>query len=271
MKSIEVYEKIIEAIRTVSGAQVTEPDIVKNAVEEIKKIKTSNDVKIQTAFCHQKPYAFFVKPDSLYSFKKTELGDLMFVVKFIARNEVFDYRSLFLQVKRDKECEKFDIAKHQWCFYSKIDAIDFKFGNKIYEDGNLEPIVWKAIAKPENFGDYLFIGEHFALDVPLKCINRQYSLGGKKFTFDLDEYSHCLKRNYYYSYPPFPCIDHFPLLDFLSPFGKGNKIEGVLGQFTELIYKKLKMIIDPPEEHWEFWEEDAKGGFGVIEVTFNEE
>lgn len=61
-----------------------------------------------------------------------------------------------------------------------------------------------------------------------------------------------------------------PLLDFLKPYGKGTKIKGPFIKFIHLIYKKLDMLLDPPEEHTGFWDEDQKG-FGIVEITYHEE
>jgi len=265
MKSKDIYKQIIEAIRVATKNCSTEPQIVREAISEIEKINLPSSVKIQTGFCHQKPYAIFVTPDNLYGFNRTELGDLMFVVKVVCNNIVIDYRSLFFQAKYDANFGRFKIEKHQQRFYSQISKIEFRFGNKVYSQGNVKPIAWRNISCPEDFGDYLLIGNGSVLDVSLKEINKQYDPSQRHFFFDLIQQTHVL-----------PCQKRFllnldnPLLNFLAPYGKGNKIEGMFEIFTELIYKKLGMIVDPPEEHEGFWEDD-KMGFGVVEVTYFEE
>jgi hypothetical protein len=88
---------------------------------------------------------------------------------------------------------------------------------------------------------------HFNYDLNLNC---------DCFYFKRRELGYC---NFY----------NKPLLDFLTPFGKGNKIEGNYKQFIDLIYKKLDMIPDPPEENEEFWLEEETEGFGIIEITIN--
>ncbi len=265
MNTTQVYEGIINALKVASENISNEPEIVKTAIDEINKINLPGNIKRQTGFCHQKPYALFVDPKEINQYKRTELGDLMFVVKFINRGECIDYRTLFFQAKYDKDFKKFKIEKHQQRFYSEIEKIDFKFGNKVYSDGNIEPIIWKHLTSAENFGDYFLIGSGRALDVGLTCINSQYDPSGNQFSFDIRQHYHIAPRHFSFGWE-----FQRPLLSFLSPYGKGNKVEGLLKIFTELIYKKLGMIADPPEEHQGYWEEDPSG-FGVVEFTFVEE
>lgn len=61
-----------------------EIDIVMEFEKEIRTNiahKFPQNISIRTVFIHQKPYAFFVNPSKICGKVKTELGDILFVVK----------------------------------------------------------------------------------------------------------------------------------------------------------------------------------------------
>lgn len=263
MSIINLYKGIIESIEDASYNCYSETMIVKKAINNISALKSPENVIINTGFCHQKPYAFLVIPDNLYKRKKTELGDLMFVIKIRVNDNIIDKRVVFFQVKYDEKFERFKIEKHQLQFYSQIDEIVFKFGNNVYKEGHSSPIIWSSISKPELFGDYLLIGNGKARDVSTNCICTQYMPDNDFFIWQVNEN----KRERNYESSRLYKLGN-PLLDFLKPFGKGTKIEGQFEKLVNLIYKKLNMEIDPPEENIGFW--DGEKGFGVIEINYIE-
>ncbi|MFW5879184.1 MAG: hypothetical protein ACOCUV_00005 [bacterium] len=268
MKTKEIYKKIIDSIETTISAVNGEVEIVKKSIDSINALTWNPNIKVRTGFCHQKPYAFFVTPDRVFDKVKTELGDYLFVIKYKDNDSIIDRRALFFQAKYNKTGNPFSIELHQFHFYRQIDKIDFRFGNSVYKSGGYNPILWLNISYPSNFGDYILLGDNFAIDILTKEIANQYE--HKKnghFTFNLG--SICDLWHFRKHHDFCCCGDYSPLFDFLTPFGKGNKIEGQFEHFIDLIYKRLGMIPDPPEEHEGFWEESDGSGFGVIEITIN--
>jgi hypothetical protein len=267
MTTLELYTQIRETIESAIGNSIGEVNIVDDSIKKINKLKLSPNINIQAGFCHQKPYAFFINPNKLYTKHKTELGDFLFVIKYVDNNIIIDKRALFFQAKYNKNRNPFSIEMHQFHFYQQIDKIEFKFGNSIYRSLGYKPIVWKNISAKNEFGDYFLIGDNFVIDCSTDTIASQYE--HKKqghFKFDLN-----LMRHYWhpFGYQGLFCKSNYPLFEFLLPFGKGNKIEGTFEIFINLIYKRLGMIPDPDEEHTGFWEENSRGGFGLIEITID--
>lgn len=268
MTTFELYQKIIDSLESVLSEETGEVNVVEKSILRLNETIWSPNVKIQTGFCHQKPYAFFIDPETLFTKKKTELGDFLFVVKYFDNNEIIDNRALFFQAKYSKNSSLFDIELHQFHFYKQIENIKFKFGNTVYNDLNINPIIWQNISKPNEFGDYILLCKDYALDMYTSEIAKQYKhLARGHFRYSLDlMFDQC----YYHRRHRFSCSHRFsPLLDFITPFGKGNKVEKQYKRFISLIYKKLKMIPDPPEEYEGFWEESKNGGFGIVEITIN--
>jgi hypothetical protein len=271
----KIYENILDSIKRATQMAIYnktgEVRIVFDSVEEIRKLEFGSNVEIQVGFCHQKPYAFLISPDNLFTKQKTELGDFLFVIKYIDNNRIIDKRAMFFQAKYNNKENRFSIELHQFHFYRQIHNIEFRFGNSVYkvnENINLIPIIWKNISESNQFGDYILLGKDFVIDISINEIATQYEhKKGGSFNYYLKllcDYCHFLTLN-----PVICCNNNRPLLDFLTPFGKGNKIQGQFEQFINLIYKRLGMIPDPPDENEGFWEEGNKSGFGLIEITIS--
>ena len=268
MNTQEIYYKLMEAIESATNSKTGEVKIVEDAINKIKELSWGPNITVQSGFCHQKPYAFFINPNSLFTKQKTELGDLLFVVKYTNNNRIIDKRALFFQAKYNNSSNQFQIELHQFHFYKQINNIEFKFGNSVYKNLGVIPIHWNNISTTNEFGDYILLGKNYAADLSTNEIASQYE--HKKnghFYYDLNflcarchcQRHHCKTR----------CTAKSPLFDFLTPFGKGNQIHGQFELFINLIYKYLGMISDPPEEHEGFWEESGKGGFGLVEITIS--
>lgn len=268
MTTQEIYKRIIDSIESAISNTTGEVRIVEDSINRIQGLSWNQNVKVQAGFCHQKPYAFFINPDNLFTKQKTELGDFLFVIKYIDGGRIIDKRALFFQAKYNNSGKQFSIELHQFHFYKQIDNIEFKFGNSVYRNLGLTPIIWKNISVANEFGDYILLGNTFVVDLSTNEIASQYE--HKKyghFNYDLDLICDCwhFRRHHY----EICCKSNSPLFDFLTPFGKGNQIHGQFELFINLIYKRLGMIPDPPEEHEGFWEEGSKGGFGLIEITIS--
>lgn len=264
MKNIvEVYKEILEKINKIKESTTGEIHIVKKIVEELKTINLPN-IKILTDFVHQKPYAYFLIPNQLFRKQRTELGDILFVVKYKEGEKIIDQRALFFQVKYSKDSMKFDFEAHQLWFYLKIHEISFTFGNRVFKNLKTEKIAWSKLSNRENFGDYFLLGSKDVVDISTKTISKHYThRESGKSKINLEEF--CFYKT------EFPCYTP-PLLDFLSPHGKGEQIEYTYKVFIDLIYKKIGMVPDPPLEHEGFWDgnENDNSGFGIIEITFND-
>ncbi len=89
MTTLEIYTQLIKTIETAIASSNGEVNIVNDSIKKIQGLKLSPNIKIQAGFCHQKPYAFFINPNELYSKQKTELGDFLFVIKYIDNKLLF--------------------------------------------------------------------------------------------------------------------------------------------------------------------------------------
>lgn len=269
----EIYIKIIDLIRSSIATNAGEVNIVKNSVEQIEKVKQSfgPNVNIRTGFCHKNPYAFFKKPHKLFNKEKTELGDFLFVIKYLDNGDIIDNRALFFQAKYSNDSNDFKIELHQFHFYIQIENIKFNFGKTTYKKSAMKPIIWEKISKPKEFGDYILLGPRNVLDLYTSEIAFQYNhFKEGHFQYNLNQMHHgCI---YFNSNHFLRCNYLSPLFNFILPFGRGNKIEGNFKIFIDLIYKKLGMIPDPPDENESFWEENEQNhinGFGLIEITID--
>lgn len=266
-----MYESILKTFKAIQENEKKEVRIVKTFVEQIKNKDFGKNVILNTGFCHQKPYAFLVNPVSLFGKSKTELGDLLFVIKYKENGRIVDYRAMFYQVKHaDKNY--FPIELHQFHFYAEISKIVFRFGNTVYKKNKMQTINWNNLSSKDNFGAYLLLSNNHNYDVSINELAKQYHAKGHNFTFELPKHFYLIDchirhlelnklGDYLYSFKR-----ENPLLEFIQPFGIGQKVENTYKSFLELIYKKLEMIPDPPEEHETYWEDD-KQGFGIVDIT----
>jgi hypothetical protein len=256
MADICVYELIINSIAKAIEPGKKEPDIVKDSIAYMKK-ETQNipsHITIKAESCHQKPYAFFVNPPCMGGKVKTELGDYLFVCKHKQNGIITDQRALFFQVKKCRKDAVPKIEQHQLQFYLSIDSIEFRFGNTVYAEGGIDPIVWHNISTTRNFGDYIIIRDQCVHDISTNRIKTIYSC---VINGDVAECYELI------------CGDS-PLKEFLSSPNKGTKISGSFKSFINLIYKKLGMEADPPDENEGFWleaEGDKNNSFGLVEIT----
>ncbi len=130
-----------------------------------------------------KALCIFLNPDKLFTKQKTELGDFLFVIKYVENKEVIDNRALFFQAKYNPiDNSKYQIELHQFHFYRQINNIEFKFGNSLYKKLGIIPIKWKNISSFNSFGDYFLISKGFVIDESTEDISKQYE-HKKKRTF----------------------------------------------------------------------------------------
>lgn len=265
MKILNIYETIKRHFHQAASHTDGEIGILKEALGTLDKHPWSDpSIKVRTNFVHQKPYAHFVNPADLWGKKKTELGDILFVIKYKHANQVKDHRAIFSQVKYDRDSALFDIEMHQLEFYMKIADIQFRFGNRVYGKSNIQPMIWQELSKPRNFGFDLLIGQKYFRDIETEIISFAYPGNTAHFRFNPN-----LISPFFRYYSTRIIESRRPLIDFLRIYGRGNDVKGQFLTFIELIYKYLGWTIDPPEEHKGFWDDDKKG-FGVVEITIGE-
>lgn len=247
-----------------------EPDIVKEYTDSVKCMGFNlPGIKIKSCFIHQRPYAFFVNPKSICGKKKSELGDILYVVKRIKKNIIVDHRGVFIQVKKADNL-KFKIEPHQLNFYLNISKIKFKFGNSVYKNASFPPILWENLSNSKSFGNYLMISGKETFVCNPSLIARETKTIFKQFYFTAC-HSHINNGVYRRTVPNDMCLDShaFFLSSFFRKRGIGFSVCGKRKDFLKIIYKRIKWEIDPPEETVDYFIED-KRNFGVIEITIDE-
>lgn len=226
--------------------------------------------KVNAVFIHQNPYAMFRAVDktgkiSNYQIcgkSKVELGDILFVVKRISGREVADFRGSFAQVK----CEnsgRVIIEPHQLEFLSNISSYTFEFGRAAYRKSGYMPILW-GIGQRKWFSQYLIISSRNALSIETQRIKKISPGVCSKFSFPFHGLvctkgmPHCVTHDGVSSF----------LKNFLKPNGVGFKVRGRLFKLVDVIFKKLNLVIDPPEEHEGYFEDGR--GFSVIQIQIED-
>jgi hypothetical protein len=249
----------------------SEPDIIRNYVNTVSKIQPSAPhITIKTGFIHQRPYAFFVQPTSICNKTKCELGDILYVFKKLdASGNLIQAKASFVQVK--KGINSWHIEPHQLEFLSNIKTIHFRFGNSVYKQGGISPIIYNGLRYCGNLSQYLLIGGNTSFCYPTKRIRACQPFSQRGFSINVNNPTICPIKI------PF-CPQYDSHLKFLNKFfiGKsGANVLNELQQIIELIYKKIGWIFDPPEEFADNFIEDERG-FAIIEITsstakFNDE
>jgi hypothetical protein len=130
-------------------SNATEPSIVRSFTDSVASIKGSFNggvVNVRSKFIHQRPYAFFVEPQKIEGKEKTELGDILFVVKERIQGKLTRRRMVILQVKIAESNGRCNIPPHQLAFQRDLYNIAFRFGNRYYAK-DWHPIIWTHLSK----------------------------------------------------------------------------------------------------------------------------
>jgi hypothetical protein len=233
------------------------------ARDQFNEKNTNKNIRIKTGYIHQKPYAIFIDPKDIAEKSRTELGDLLIVVKRKKAN-LIEREATFIQVKWDSSkpppYPSWKIEPHQRDFWKNIKTNKFSFGKKARKAGGYDDIVFDGIKEDGNLCRYLFVNPYF--------LNKQSA-----WLIDLD----LIKDKDKYETKDF-------LLNFQSMFenklkdilnGAGVKVKnklpevpgvgGSLSDILTIIYKYLGWQEDPPEEFESYFEGDE--GFMVLEIT----
>ena len=245
----------------------TEPEIIRRFVTSASGVAHGGRFNIETIFVHQKPYAFFEVPSNICGKVKSELGDILLITKRIRAGAIVDHRFLFLQAKKMTHGVGL-VDVHQFRFYRDIGALDFRFGNTVYATAQVTPLIWSNITKSTWFGSYLFLDTPQSTCARTSLIDTQYPGGCTAFPFA----------------PPSPwpwwpvpsaytgylCFESF-LLSFFQFNGIGVGVTPKTEGFLDIVLKRFGWVVDPPEETEGYFEEDKKGGFGIIRLTIKED
>jgi hypothetical protein len=242
-----VSKALVDAIASASG----EVAIIKQFIANIAGLKKSPGVIIQTAFCHQKPYAFFVNPIQYANRQKCELGDILWVYKTLSRGTVTDHRATFSQAKHSNS-STFHIEEHQYKFLIDINSNSFQFGSTVYGSTGYRPRVFKAVTKSKHFSNYLFINP--SLTPKCECTNN--------LILSTPTLINTIAMQSFEQY-----IDSFFLP---KSFGMNLDTNKDGWELVDIVFKRLALVLDPPEE-WKGYFEEDKSGFGVVFITVSQE
>ena len=238
-----------------------EPKIVKAFVDAVITSNpiaiTGGKVHVKSKFIHQRPYIFFVSPSSLHQVGRTELGDLLIVIKEIRRGQIKRRRCVFFQVKKTVT-DWIKLTPHQHDFQRDLYSIAFQFGKSFYQEIQWEPIIWSHVTHSKWFLANLFLYPN------CDCVTCASDIDSSLNSYKLD-INPCDKK----------LGIHFR--DFLTScfcFSKvGLSLKDQVKGIVELIYKRYDWKLDPEKEWFDNfgdtpgrYNEDV--GFGIIECTF---
>ncbi len=218
------------------------------------EFKGSNNmlVKFRSKFVHQKPYAFFIDPHEIAAKTKTELGDILILVKQ-KHHGLTEKRATFVQVKwKNEETQNWKIEEHQYEFWKNIKTNVFTFGKKVMANSCYEGNRFNGLKNSEQLCQYLFIGKKCILTDGgiMQNINEIINVDHlKDLTWLLLNY-----KNKAFKQKVFELLN-----------GDGEKVEDNLEEIISIIYKYLQWENDPPEEYEDYF--SGENGFVVFEFT----
>lgn len=258
----QLVTTFVNALSTAKASGGNEPQIVQQFTTSVNNISISTLGKVayvRSHFIHQNPYAFFVSPLTLHQKVKTEMGDILLVVKQKQRGVLLKARACILQVKLATG-NSIALSPHQHDFQRDLHMISFRFGQRVYRAAGYQPIVWSHVTRSKRFIVNLLLYQNF-----------DYIAYAK----DIDSSLH----SYNLSQPPC-CRSHGLLFsDFLSSLFRfekvGHQLTGQVKGIVDIIYRRFGWTIDPKEEWLQFFgenpgEESENEGFGIIEVTIED-
>lgn len=235
----------------------TEPSIVRQFTEKVGVIRGAFDgcgVEIRSKFIHQRPYALFVEPPIIEGKVKTELGDILFVVKEKIGGKLTRRRMVILQVKIAEPNGRCAVPPHQHAFQRDLYRIAFRFGNRYYAD-RWHPIIWSHLSKSGRLMANLVLHREKG-NSPVICYARDFERY-PKLDFRVSWFTRF--------------SDYFTAFCSFEP-KTGVVIADPLDTMLGIIYRSepVKWDSDPPEEWQEYFgEAGPDGGFGVVEITIS--
>jgi hypothetical protein len=261
-----IAKQLTDGLQDAVNVGGKEPQIIKKFVDGAQMIQTSSHFKVESIFVHQKPYAYFSTPTHICGKKRTELGDILFIVKRLRQGATYDHRFTFAQAKKLSKGVA-SIEVHQFRFYQDIASISFRFGNRVHKTSGITPCTWTALSTSRWFGHYLLLNSPFSLAVRINLVDTQFPAGCNSFDFQLAFPRTVLWPCAFLGLLPY---EQF-LISFLQSHGLGVHVSRKTENFLELIMKHVGWNFDPPEETEGYFKENEKGGLGIIRITITDE
>lgn len=255
-------QKLDNELKSAIAAGGSEPDIIRKFAAAANAIPATQLVKIRAGFIHQRPYAFFVQPNSIAGRQKCELGDILYVHKKIdSTGKLIQAKVVFVQAK--KGVNYWAIEPHQLEFLANIKTIQFRFGNSVCKLGGYAPVIYNGLLHKGEIAQYLLMGPTDALSYSVKRVKERQRLYQHGFSLNGTNPIHCKEAKRAF------CANHDSHLKFLTRFCngvEGANLTGEVRDVVELIYKRIGWVLDPPEEFADNFIEDARG-FAIVEIT----
>lgn len=271
-----------------NSPSLKEPQIINDYIGRIKQAFKKNGpylirlspttayyLDIKAKVVHQKPYALFDPNNVPCGKKKLELGDILFVVKYVhTPMRPIEMRSSFLQAKLTKK-NTWKITAHQQEFLMNPNKYKFKFGKKWGKKYQERQIT----SKSKWLFTYLLMSTQF----PNLTANPEIvDLWRQKPCKDYTIPANFLVPVFYSKTPTFSGFVWYNkfisggyalwLYKFLRKNGLGGHIVNngrvsnlELKDLVDAIYRFVRLQPDPPDEFEGYYEE---GTFGVVEFTF---
>lgn len=253
-----INDAFIEAVKS-SGNEV---NFLKKFVElsqnKIQENNINNQIKFRSKFVHQKPYALFVDPEKINGKSRTELGDMLFVIKS-NQNGVIQKKATFIQVKWNNDVKpSWKLERHQFNFWKNIKKNTFSFGKKVFKDSGYEDIVYQGISDSDKICNYLFVGKNnpisksdpeFGLLVNINDLRCEYK-------FDQGDFILSCRKSF-----------ENGMIEILK--GNCENVNGNLKSIMSIIYKYMQWEDDPPEEYEDYFL--GTTGFAIFEIEVSKD
>ena len=141
----QLAQDLTSELQKAISAGGVERIIVNNFVNAVRSLSPGKipggTVRIRSGFTHAKPMVFFVKPKVIQGATRTELGDILFVVKRRQRGVLKERRAVFLQA-RLAHGGSIRLESHQHEFQRTFARTQFEFGKECYKVTHFKPQVW---------------------------------------------------------------------------------------------------------------------------------
>lgn len=125
---------------------------------------------VRAAFIHKRPFVFFVNPRKICGKVKSELGDILFVLKHFKYGALSDYRGSFSQAKMFRN--GWDISSHQFEFLDDIERTTFRFGNRVYKMLGTRSRSWTMSRPAKWFSNYLLLKSQQSLCISTRDLRQ---------------------------------------------------------------------------------------------------
>lgn len=249
------------ALNWAKSQNLPEPQTVKKFIEAIKILNpipiSGGEVNIRCEFIHQRPYAIFCSPPLINDVSRTELGDLLLVIKQIHRGCIKRKRCIVFQIKKTST-NWIKLTPHQHLFQRDFYHIAFRFGRNYIQNFKQFPLVWSHVTHSKWFLSNLFLFQNY------NCVACAPDINSSLESFKLNS-NQCHSK--------IGILFKDFLADFFSFRRVGHSLKGQVKGIVEVIYKRFGWQLDPEDEWLEYFgktpgNESDDEGFGIIECLF---